>query len=291
MRVVVTTPTGNIGSRAVQLLIQAGVRPTLLVRNPERLPDTVRSASEVLTGELGDREFILRATEGVDALFWLVPTDYTSNDPLGAMLQMGENAAHAVRTNGISRTVFLSSTGAERRGNDPISTLGRIEDLLNATEASVLHLRPGYFYTNLFMSLDTLRQGVLPTMLPIDMPMPWNDPRDIGEIVAARLLNSAWTGQNVQAINGPQHLSFQEVATIVSRTTGIPIQAISVTGEMAGQAMQQAGMSKAASEVMVEMYRGLAEFSAANYIPTYLTTAPTPLEAWCYLNLRPALVG
>ena len=38
MRIVVTTPTGNVGSRVLRLLVQAGVRPVALLRDPARLP-------------------------------------------------------------------------------------------------------------------------------------------------------------------------------------------------------------------------------------------------------------
>ncbi len=37
MKLVVTTPTGKVGSRVVRLLLQAGVRPTLLLRDPSKL--------------------------------------------------------------------------------------------------------------------------------------------------------------------------------------------------------------------------------------------------------------
>jgi uncharacterized protein YbjT (DUF2867 family) len=37
VKIAVTTPTGNVGSRVAQLLIQAGARPTLLARHPGRM--------------------------------------------------------------------------------------------------------------------------------------------------------------------------------------------------------------------------------------------------------------
>jgi uncharacterized protein YbjT (DUF2867 family) len=44
VKVVVTAPAGHVGSRVVRLLIQAGVRPTLLTRRRATLdPGTGRS--------------------------------------------------------------------------------------------------------------------------------------------------------------------------------------------------------------------------------------------------------
>src|SRR5688500_18768014 len=109
MKIVITTPTGHVGSRVTQLLIQAGVRPTLLARNPSRLPEEVRQVSEVLQGDLSDAEFLVRATEGADAVFWVMPSNEMSDDMLGDSRKVGRNAAEAVRKNKIPRVVLLSS--------------------------------------------------------------------------------------------------------------------------------------------------------------------------------------
>jgi uncharacterized protein YbjT (DUF2867 family) len=48
MKIVVTTPTGSVGSRVVQLLVQAGVRPTLLLRDPTKLDPAIRVRVDVV---------------------------------------------------------------------------------------------------------------------------------------------------------------------------------------------------------------------------------------------------
>ncbi|MGV3617443.1 MAG: NAD(P)H-binding protein [Fimbriimonas sp.] len=287
MNIVVTTPTGHIGSRIVDLLIQAGVRPTLIVRDPARLAPKVRAASDVRTGNLADRDFVLEATQGADALFWLIPTDYTSEDPKGDMLNLAHNAAAAIEKNGIGRVVFLSSMGAERPDAGFISALGQAEGILNETGANITHLRPGYFFTNLFMSLDELKQGVFPTTVPLDFKAPWIDPRDIGDVAAARLLSTAWTGQSILPIQGPADLSFAEVAAIVTESTGHPVNAILATDEETRQALLGAGMPAAVAEGFVEMASGISKGMERH--PELAATGPTPLAAWVYAHLRPAL--
>ena len=61
----------------------------------------------------------------------------------------------------------------------------------------MLHLRCGYFFANLTMQLDTLRDGVVPVLLPVDHPMPWVAPRDIAEVAALWLLSADWAGRHV----------------------------------------------------------------------------------------------
>ena len=71
MRIVVTTPTGHVGSQVVGLLLQAGARPTLLLRDPARLDDATRKLVDAVQEDQGDAEAVARATEGADALFWV----------------------------------------------------------------------------------------------------------------------------------------------------------------------------------------------------------------------------
>lgn len=56
MKIVVTTPTGNVGAHIVPLLVQAGERPTLLVRDAAKLAAEVRATTEVVELDQGDRD-------------------------------------------------------------------------------------------------------------------------------------------------------------------------------------------------------------------------------------------
>jgi uncharacterized protein YbjT (DUF2867 family) len=79
--VAVTTPTGHVGSHVVRMLCQAGVRPRLLLRNPDRLNAELRDHGELAVGDQRDRDYVLEATRGVDAVFWMHPDDWTRPDP------------------------------------------------------------------------------------------------------------------------------------------------------------------------------------------------------------------
>ncbi len=288
MNIVIAAPTGHIGSRVVQLLIQAGIRPSLLVRDPARLSEEVRASSEVRQGELHDPDFVLRATEGADALFWLIPTNYGSSDPIGEIVQLGQHAAEAVAKNKVSRTVLVSSAGAEQHNNDFVEGLRKVEKMMGDAGGNLVSLRPGFLFTNLLMSVDALRQGMIATTLPLDTPTPWNDPRDVGEIAAARLLSTAWTEHNVIDICGPHHLTFSEIANIVGSASSHAVRAVRVSHDEYRDALVGAGLSPAAAEALTNMERNMAGAVSDAVAPT-LTTTPTSLAMWCYENLRPLL--
>ena len=288
MKIVVTTPTGRVGSRVVRLLLQAGVRPTLLLRDPSRLDAETRALVDCAQADQRDAEAVHAATEGADALFWVAPpTD--AEDPVAAFAAMGAIAARAVEEHGIARTVFQSSVGAERRtGAGEIDGLAATEVALDATAASVLHLRCGMFFTNLLMDPGALQDGVLRVTLPVDLPLPRVDPRDVGDVVAARLLSPVWSGRHVQAVHGPEDLSYRQVAAVLGEALDRPFAAERIPDEDMRAALRAAGLGERQVEAMVGMSVGLRE----DFVPadprTALTTTPTTLRAWAHDHLRGA---
>ncbi|PSK93651.1 uncharacterized protein YbjT (DUF2867 family) [Murinocardiopsis flavida] len=288
-KIVVTTPTGHVGSRVVRLLLQAGERPTLLLRDAGRLDPATRDRVDVVEGDQGDAEAVVRATKGADSLFWVDPPT-PDDDPAAGYARMGANAAHAVRVNGIPRTVFLSSVGAEKRhGVGEIDGLARTEELLDATGANVRHLRCGYFFSNLFMEVESLRAGVLTTPWPLDFAMPWVDPRDIGDVAAARLLSDAWTGSGVQAVHGPEDLTFARVAEILGRALGRGVRAERISDAEFRDALRAAGLSSGQVEGVVGMSVGQREGFVPEDPRSVVTTTPTTLAAWAHAHLLPEL--
>ncbi|MFI0369464.1 NAD(P)H-binding protein [Actinomadura sp. 1N219] len=289
MTIVVTTPTGHVGSRVVRLLLQAGVRPRVLVRDPARLDAATRERVDVRRGDLTDAAFVREATSGARTVFWVDPTPHSSEDPIETSDRTADPLIEAAQAGDVARVVLLSSVGAEKRhGAGHIDGLARIEERLDATAADTLHLRCGYFFTNLLMDVDGLAGGVLTTPFRSDVPMAWVDPRDIGDVVAARLLNDDWKGHEVQAVHGPEDLTFQQVAAILTEVLGRTVQLVVVGEDDVRGALRSAGLSPSAVEGIVGMSAGMRDL-VPEQPRDLVTTTPTPLAAWAYAHLRPAL--
>lgn len=289
MTIAVTTPTGNVGSRVVRLLVQAGERPRVLVRDAAKLPSDLRPHVEVAQGDLLDEAFVTDAVSGADALFWVTPESFVVPDPLADMVTMGANATAAVRAAGVARVLQISSVGAERRqGVGLIDGLARNEQQLATSGADLLILRCGYYFTNLLGMLDQLRAGSVTTTMPLDHRFPWVAPRDIGEIAAARLL-AGWSGSTIAAVHGPTDLSWSEAAAIVSAATGRDINPHVIPDEALRSALLSAGLSEPAAAGTVGMTAGLRDGFQPEQHRDLHTTTPTTLEAWAYATLRPLL--
>ncbi|OEV05461.1 NAD(P)H-binding protein [Streptomyces oceani] len=289
MSIVVTTPTGHVGSRVVRLLLQAGVRPRVLVRDPARLSPDVRERVEARQGDLTDAAFVREAIAGARTVFWVDPTPHASANPIETSQRTAAGLVDAARAGDIARVVLLSSVGAEKRhGVGHIDGLAGIERRLDATGADVLHLRCAYFFTNLLLSVEELATGVLTTSVGPGVAMPWVDPRDIGDVVAARLVNEDWHGRIVQAVHGPEDLTFPRVAEILTGALGRAVRPRTVGEEDVRAELRAAGLPDSAVEGIVGMTAGQRDL-VVEQRRDVLTTTPTHLAGWAYTHLRPAL--
>ncbi len=112
--ILVTTPTGRIGSRVLDALLDAGdaagpVR--VLVRDPARLSPRVRARVEAVAGSHADPEVTAKACAGVDRVFWLVPPMPTADSVEGHFRAFTRPLADAIGTQGVERVVTVSTLG------------------------------------------------------------------------------------------------------------------------------------------------------------------------------------
>lgn len=290
MRIVVTTPTGNVGSHVLRMLVRAGVRPVALLRDPARLPPDLTGHVDAVRADQTDSDAVVRATTGADRLFWVNPPGPPGADPLARHARYARTVADAVRENGIAATVFQSSVGAElRHGAGDIDGLGATEqaldDVVAATGAAVLHLRCGYFMTNLLMSAAEIADGTLATPWPLDHPLPWVAPRDIAEVAALRLLGPRWTGRSVQAVHGPEDLTVTRVAQVLTAVCRHPVRATHVPRPDHRRMLAAAGLTPAEVDAVDGMARGLVGGFVPEQARAVSTTTPTTLRSWAAEHL------
>lgn len=285
MTIGVVTPRGNVGAHILRMLVHSGERPRALLRDPSVLEEDLADHVDTAALDVWEKSTVLEGTRDLDALYWVSPTA-TDRDPLGAHALAAANVRAAVDANGIKRVVFQSSVGAEKRhGVGEIDGLAATELELERSSASVTHLRCGYFFTNLLMDADSIRDGVLATAFDITHAMPWVAPVDIAVVATARLLSDGWNGRHVQAVHGPEDLSFTKVARILAKTLGHPVNAHQITDDDVRSTLGQFGMPQAQIEAIVMMATGLREDFIPENPRTYATTTPATLKSWAAEHL------
>ncbi len=290
MRIAVTTPTGNIGKVVTNYLLDAGAQVTLLVRNPEKVKEFADRGATVFQGLQDDKDFVTRATQGVDALFWLTPPDYLSTDFRKHYNRIGQAGAAAIRANRIPRVVHLSGAGAHiASGTGPGTGLHDAEHLLDQVVTHCTHLRPFYFFENYFWQLESIK-GHGRVFLPVSgsTRIAMVATRDIALVAALRLLDHTWTGRTVQGLHGPADVSFDEAAIAIGRGLDRPVVHVRVPEEQARQALRAGGLSEYVAEMVLELYRAIESGRLRPAEPrTAETTTPTTLEQFSRAVLKP----
>jgi uncharacterized protein YbjT (DUF2867 family) len=254
MKIVVTTPTGHIGNKLANIVLDRGSEVTLIARHPEKVKDLVSRGAKVVAGEHSDPAIVEQAVRGADALFWLTPAEITSHDPLDIARRMAQAGASVLRKRPDLHVVQLSSAGAFLpKGTGPIVGLYETEEKFRAAGMNIVSLRPNEFMENVFFSLPTIiGQDSIYTSIPGSVKAPFIATQDIAEVAAEFLLNPV-DGHHVIDIVGPQEISLDEWARITGQAIGKQVRVITVPGDKLKAAMSQLGMSPEMAALLVEM--------------------------------------
>ena len=122
--------------------------------------------------------------------------------------------------------------------------------------------------------------------MPLDAPMPWVAPQDIAAVAVARLLSTEWSGRAVQAVHGPEDLSWARATEIVSAVTGRPLRAERISDDAMREGLRGVGMSEKQAESIVGMTAGLRDDFTPEQPRDVVSTTPTTLAAWAAQHLR-----
>ncbi len=291
--IVITAPTGNIGHHVVQHLLDAGEALRLIARDPGKLPPAVRDRAEVIEGSHGDAAVVERALDGAEALFWLAPP--TPSETLDATyLDFTRPAALAVRRCGVARVVVVTALGRGTEWQDRaglVTASLRMVDLLNDTGAAVRGLAMPGFMENALQQVEAIGQGQMFGPLDPDKKLPHTATRDMGTAAARLLKDRSWTGQEDVPLLGPEDLSMNDIAGIISQVLGRAVRYQQVPFEGFKAQLMGRGMSEAFSQGYTDMMRAKNE-GMDNAAPrTPASTGPTTYREWAEQDLKPAVPG
>jgi uncharacterized protein YbjT (DUF2867 family) len=263
-----------------------------LSRRPDNLKPFVERGARVFIGSQDDADFLIRSTKDVDALLWVTPPGYGSDNVRVFQNRLGKAGATAVRTNRIPRVVNLSSIGAQfLSGVGPVNGLHDVENWFNDAAENVTHLRPGFFFENLLWHVESIKKhGRISLPVSGSRRYPMLATRDIGRAAAERLSDPAWTGQCIRELHGPVDLSFDEVAGILSDVLGRKITYAKCSREDARRHLIENAISDNAADLMMEMYDAAETGKLRATQPrSEETTTPTTLAEFAHEIMLPMM--
>ncbi|WP_432841202.1 NAD(P)H-binding protein [Dactylosporangium sp. CA-092794] len=295
MTIVITAPTGQIGGQVVQGLLDRGEPVRVIARDPGRLSAAVRERVEVVEGSHGDPAVVDRAFAGAGAVFWLVPADPRAASVEAAYVGFSRPACAAFARHGVGRVVGVSALG---RGTPMAGRAGyvtaslAVDDLIAATGVPYRALTMPSFMDNLVRQTAGLKSdGVFTGVLPGDHKAPACATRDIAAAAVRLLADGGWTGAGSLAVLGPEDLSFNDMAAIMTEVLGRPVRYQQVSGEAFKARMMGFGTSEAMAQGWLDMALAKADGLDNAEPRTPESSSPTSFRQWCADVLRPAVNG
>jgi uncharacterized protein YbjT (DUF2867 family) len=291
--IVLTTPTGAIGRQVLAHLLDHGEPVRVIARHPSRLPASTRERIEVVQGSHDDLDVVSTAFAGADAVFWVVPPNPHAESVEAAYVDFTRPACKAFESEGIRRVVGVSALGRGVPGDAGLVTASlAVDDLIASTGVGYRALTMPSFMDNVLRQTEAIRsQGLYSSPIAADLALPTCATRDIAAVAADLLPDDSWSGVDSVPVLGPEDLSGNDMARIMSEVLERPVlyQQIPVEAfraQLTGRGMSEA-MARATADMMAAKNRGLDNAEPR----TAEATTPTTFRQWCEDVLRPVVLA
>lgn len=293
--IVITTPTGLIGHQVLHNLLGSDEPIRVIVRDPSRLSPRERERIEVVQGSHGDLDVVTRAFKGADSVFWLVPPDPHAESVEAAYVGFSRPACDAFKSQGVKRVVGVSAFGrgaavSGKAGNVTASLA--MDDLIASTGVSYRALTMPTFMDNLLRQVEPIKnQGVFTAPMSGDLKQPTCATRDIATVAARLLLDHSWSGVASCPVLGPEDLSFNDMAQIMSEVLGKPVRFQQMAGSALKARLLQSGWSEAMAQGYLDMCAAYDQGLTTAEPRTPESSTPTSFRQWCEEVLGPVVLG
>ena len=291
-KIAVAAATGNIGKRVAQQISLKGAEAVLLGQNLERLTNLNISNSIPIIADISNKEQMIEATKGVDALFLLVPPVLETTS-LGEWYQKVSDASiAAVNENKIKRVVLISSLGASTAPNlGTVSYCGALEVAFDNLSTNVLALRPGYFMENFVQQAQSIREnGKFSFPFDGNHDIPFISTDDIGDAAARYLLDETWAGHWKLNLMGPENITLKDVAKRLTALTNKPIEYVQQSFDELKAQLKTLEITDKVLQELVDLHDALGDPDGAYATPrTPEVSTPTSFEQFAEQKLLPLL--
>lgn len=252
MTVAVTGASGQLGRLVVESLLRAGVTPIVaIVRDPQRVADLAERGVQVRAASYDDAEALDRALAGVDRVLLV------SGNEFGARVAQHTNVIRAAERAGVR---LLAYTSIPLGADSPlILAQEHVGTEAVLAESAVPHaiLRNSWYWENYLGGLaHTVESGVLHGAAGAGR-VSGAARADYAEAAAKVLTTEGHEGQ-VYELGGDEHLTYAELAQVISQAAGKPVRYENLTEAQYLAALVQAGMPEERAKVIADADSGIA---------------------------------
>jgi len=262
MNIVLTGSLGNISKPLSIALIASGHSVTIISSNTGKQKEIETLGAKAAIGSIENIHFLTAAFAGADAVYCMIPFNFTEEDQDGYFNKIEHNYAAAITQNDISRVVCLTGWAADADG-DHLSG--------NLSAETVIELRPGSFYTNFYGDIRMIREhGALMAGYGGEDKIAFVSPADIAAVAFDALTGSLQGKKTLYVAS--EELTCNEAAAIIGEAIGKPdLKWLALPEEQVLNGLLQAGVPKQLAATFVKMQ---AEMHSGRVFENYLKNRP-----------------
>jgi len=275
-KILVLGATGTIGNEVVKALAKKDIHFKAAVHNASKAENLKKISPkiEIVEVDLYNPASLAKAFVGIESIFVLTPP--------GQTMTPTENIVSEAKKAHVKHFVRLSAFSAE----DPKWVWGqehiKAENLLHDSGIPTTVLRPSYFMTNSFGSLQTIKEQGKIYAATGNTKINQIAPSDIGEAAAIVLTTSGHGGKTYQLV-GPDSFTTAEVAKVFSDLLGKEVQYVPIDDEAL---RKQAGtfLPPASIDPFINMYQrfrdGIYSSNASKDLKTLTGKEGLHMKEW-----------
>ena len=246
--ILVTGASGTVGREVLSELSKTG-RPVLAMYRSAEDARSAPAGMNTAIADFADQTALQKALRGVDTIFLVC-------SPVPELVELEGNVLEACGAAGVRHVVLNSALGAGDYDKSFPSWHRKVEDKLKASGLGYTILRPNTFMQNMvtYYSESIRTQGAFYSSMG-DARISFIDVRDIGTATANILVATASHAARIYELNGPEAFSFADVAAMISKLVGKPVQFVNIPVEAEGKAMLDLGMPEWQVNALLDLHR------------------------------------
>jgi len=227
-RVLVLGASGYVGGRLVPRLVAAGHRVRCLARSPQKLEGMPWAGDvEIVRGDLLDRDDILPAFAGTDAVYHLVHSMGSQSDFAFADRKIARHVARAAELNGLRRIIYLGGLGeVDEHTSEHLRSRAEVGEILLGSSVPTTVLRAAVIIGSGSASFEMIRHLVekLPFMITPRWVSTRTQPIAIRDVLRylVGVLDDDSGREHVFDIGGPDVMTYLEMMEGYARAAGLP---------------------------------------------------------------------
>jgi uncharacterized protein YbjT (DUF2867 family) len=272
--ILITGASGNAGGAVLREVLKIGRGARAMYRSKEDSAKVPQGATAVIA-DFADQQSLSRALEGID-------TVYLVCSPVRELVELESNMIDASHKAGVKHIVLNSALGAGDFAKSFPSWHRKVEDKLKGSGMDFTILRPNGFMQNLisYFAPSIRAEGAFYQSTG-SAKVSHIDVRDIAVAAAKILSSAAHHSGKIYELNGPEALSYAEIAEEISKATGRKVQYVDIPANAQRKALLDMGMPDFLVTALLELQEYYASGKASKVdgtLESLIHRAPTTMD-------------